>query len=29
VGVLPNFAKMVCVSGLTCRGQSDCARDQP
>jgi hypothetical protein len=26
VNLLPSFAKMVCVSGLTCQGQSDCER---
>jgi hypothetical protein len=26
VNLLPSFAKMVCVSGLTCKGQSDCER---
>jgi hypothetical protein len=26
VGLLPSFAKMVCVSGLTCKGQSDCEK---
>jgi hypothetical protein len=26
VNLLPSFAKMVCVSGLTCQGQSDCQR---
>ena len=26
VNLLPSFAKMVCVSGLTCHGQSDCEK---
>jgi hypothetical protein len=26
VNLLPSFAKMVCVSGLTCKGQSDCEK---
>jgi hypothetical protein len=26
VNLLPSFTKMVCVSGLTCKGQSDCER---
>jgi hypothetical protein len=26
VNLLPSFAKMVCVSGLSCKGQSDCER---
>ncbi|HEY5085613.1 MAG TPA: hypothetical protein VII48_13880 [Rhizomicrobium sp.] len=26
VNLLPSFAKMVCVSGLTCKGQSDCSK---
>jgi len=26
VNLLPSFAKMVCVSGLTCKGQSDCIK---
>jgi hypothetical protein len=26
VNLMPSFAKMVCVSGLTCQGQSDCQR---
>jgi hypothetical protein len=26
VNLLPSFAKMVCVSGLACQGQSDCSK---
>ncbi|HUO03373.1 MAG TPA: hypothetical protein VMU31_11375 [Rhizomicrobium sp.] len=26
VNLLPRFAKLVCASGLSCKGQSDCAR---
>ncbi|HEV7959546.1 MAG TPA: hypothetical protein VGP01_00835 [Rhizomicrobium sp.] len=26
VNLLPSFAKMVCVSGLSCKGQSDCEK---
>ena len=26
VNLLPSFTKMVCVSGLSCKGQSDCER---
>jgi hypothetical protein len=26
VNLLPSFAKMVCISGLTCHGQSDCEK---
>lgn len=29
VGLLGQFAKSVCSSGLTCRGQSECSKPQP
>lgn len=28
VGLLPRFAKLVCASGLSCKGQSDCTRGE-